>query len=111
MSFFSNLFHFDGISNGLKKGLAYDVDFAKRLASSVRTGNTEELGDLAAVAEEFVKESTDEAGNVKGNLGNLVMSAALGAGHDPFAGSRKMMQDLEAKWPRTPSAHGPDAHK
>ena len=89
--------------DGLKKGLEYDVRWAAAVVAAVRhidaKALTPELASLVQVAVQFLQEVTDEAGAIKNDLVKVLAAyALLGIGHDPMAGSRKLMQDHEAKF-------------
>lgn len=84
---------FSGMTDGLKKGLNYDLDFAKLEIKAFSTGNHALQTDLDAVRKAFVQEAADESGVLKGNIVALVLG-----GGDPFSGSRHMLQAVIAKY-------------
>ena len=94
---------FGGLGTGLQKGLQYDVDFGAMLLDAFHHNNAEELSALMGVMQQFLHEAADERLVVKGNIGQQIITASI-TGHDPFAGSRKLMQDVEAKYGK-PQSH------
>ena len=88
----------DGFTNGLTRGIDYTARLLKFLHNARIAGNDAAMHDGFLVVEQWLKEATDESGQVKHNLGVEIASAALG-GSDPFATSRKMEQDLFTKYP------------
>lgn len=84
---------FGGLTDGLKKGLDYDLTFAKLEIKAFSTGNHAMQTDLDAVRKKFVQEVADESGVLKGNIVGLLLG-----GGDPFSGSRHLLQAVITKY-------------
>ncbi|SRR5258708_8986039 len=89
---------FNGAIHGFERGLQYDVDEVKMIVEAVESGDAQRISDTMDVLKTWLSEIADEAGNVKHGMGSLVINFMMGGGHDPFAGSRHKLQELETKY-------------
>lgn len=85
---------FTSLRNGVRRGVQLEIDGGKLLVWAFATGNTEAISAVVAIEEEQIKEAKATTGDVP----DEIIGAILSGGLDPFAGSRKMLQDAEAKW-------------
>lgn len=83
-----------GVEKGIARGEQYACDFAKMLIYAVGHAKPDEIATLKAVAQEWIKEAGAEVTGVV----SMDVVRLLENGGDPFAGSRKMLQDAEAKF-------------
>ena len=83
-----------GIITGLERGLQYDIDWVKLEAKALLSGDTQMQKDVAAVKDKWLSEVSDGAGKVKKSIVKGLLDQ-----HDPFKGSRAMMQALLVKYP------------
>lgn len=81
------------VGNGLKRGLQLFADVAKMLVFAVGHDKPDEVATMKAIAVQWLKEATDEAGNIRVDIIH-----ALETGGDPFRGSRQMVEDAKAKY-------------
>lgn len=85
------------VENGLVKGFDYDVKYAKLLIWAAGHNRADAIADLAHIASVHVQEIKGEATDVTNHTVEILISAFL-FGHDPFSGSRHLLQTALTKY-------------
>lgn len=83
---------------GLTHGFQEVVDAVVFLEKAVAEDNEEKINSALYLLKTWRGEVADSSYLVKGNLKTLIAAYALGVGRDPFAASRKVWQDIQAKY-------------
>lgn len=87
-----------GITRGLQSGISYMVQWGKLLIWSVEHNKTDATADCIAILKQWIAEVTDEAGTVTTHIVSSIIGALIVGGHDPFAGSRHLLQQALIKY-------------
>jgi len=89
---------FGGFTHGLQSGLQLISDWIRLMIWAVEGGKADCITDCMGVAKQFGREIADETGAVTSQIVATIIGALIGGGHDPFAGSRHLMQQATIKW-------------
>lgn len=83
--------NFSGFTDGLKKGINYDIQFKRNLVWALSHGNAKALTALQHIAETNVKELAGTGAHIT----DQVLVALVTGGSDPTAGSRELMHQFQ----------------
>jgi hypothetical protein len=90
---------FDGAVEGLERGIDYQRKEVKHLIAAFRSGDLQRIADAVSVAETWLSEVEETGGgNLRRNIGAAIITHSLTGKFDPFANSRRKLQELEIKY-------------